>query len=88
MISCAMWTLARPAAAGVAEVERDLVAGDAAAPVALEQQVVERGAAGLHAVPRQRLARHRVEHVRDHPRLHVIAALFAGPVEALISDMP
>jgi hypothetical protein len=49
--------------------------------VALVEEVIEGGAAGLHALPGQRLAGIRVEHVGDHPGLHVVSPLVAGPVE-------
>src|SRR4029453_614230 len=70
-----------PAAARGAPVDRDLVPRDDAAPGAVLQEVVERRASGAHALARQRLARVGVEQDRDHPRLHVIVLLVAGPVE-------
>src|ERR1700730_14700878 len=65
-------------------VDGHLVTGDDPAPVGFEQDVVDRGAAGLSARAGGRLAGFRVKHERDDPRLYVVAALGAGEVEGAL----
>src|SRR5258708_20668420 len=65
-------------------VDGHLVAGEDPAPVGFEQDVVDRGAADLSALARERLAGFRIQHERDDPRLHVIAALGACEVEGAL----
>src|SRR6185295_6920657 len=69
-------------------VDRHLVTRNDSAPMCFEQYVIDGGTPRLSAGARHRLAGVGVEYERNHPRLDVVAALAACPVERALLGEP